>query len=174
MKTYNKEDLITWINSEKAVIGNEYYFGDFVEDLNDNIKRNNTYILTDILNGSISHPFVNKGIAYACILPVDAVKEENTYRPCKTVHELCELVSGNRSLQADEQCSLYLIGCKVHIRNKITGSEYYTTIITITVDVNNYVKISLSPKSYQSFNELFKNYEIKINGEWRPFGVLED
>lgn len=28
-------------------------------------------------------------------------------------------------------------------------------------------------ESYQSFNELFENYEIELDGKWLPFGVLE-
>ena len=33
MKTFNEEDLITWANRDKAVIGERYYFGDSIEDI---------------------------------------------------------------------------------------------------------------------------------------------
>lgn len=37
---------------------------------------------------------------------------------------------------------------------------------------NNYVMLSLGDASY-SFDYLFEDYEIEVNGEWKPFGVEE-
>ena len=35
-------------------------------------------------------------------------------------------------------------------------------------------KVLIAWKNYLSFDVLFSNYEIEINGEWKPFGILDD
>ena len=71
------------------------------------------------------------------------------------------------------------IGEVIHYRNKSEGIEFRhmymgyafgkgkditkINVGTVTLGVANY-----------SFNYLFEDYEIEINGEWQPFGVLDE
>lgn len=187
MKTFNEKDLITWSNRDKAGIGNEYYFGASIDDLKIKILDANANKLEAIIDTSFIGTFKNYCGYYPCILPANAVEDKiieptKKYRPCKNIQEFYEVINnyGSDSFPnkdfTDENFIYNLLGTDIHIRSKVTSTEYYTTIITITVDVdvNNYVKIALSPKSYQSFNELFETYEIEINGEWKPFGVIDE
>lgn len=181
MKTFNKEDLITWSNRHKVKVGDKGYFASSIEDLHSNIKSGYVHELMSISDYK-NWCFSNGTFSYGFFLPVDTIKEEKTYRPCKTIKEFYEVVNnyGSDSFPnkdfTNENFMYNLLGTYIHIRSKVTGTEYYTTIITITVDVdvNNYVKIALSPKSYQSFNELLESYEIEINGKWKPFGVIDE
>lgn len=52
------------------------------------------------------------------------IEPEKKYRACKTIQEFCELVTRNATFQSDEQRSLYLVGCKVHLRNKENGKSF--------------------------------------------------
>ena len=45
---------------------------------------------------------------------------------------------------------------------------------TITKDINDYVKVVVSPKGYLSFTDLFNKYEIEVEGEFKPFGVTDE
>ena len=101
--------------------------------------------------------------------------EKKTYRPCRTVHELYDLIFNIKS-KADTE--LYyineLLGVNIHFRNKETETEYFTTISSITKDINDYVKVVVSPKGYLSFTDLFNKYEIEVEGEFKPFGVIDE
>ena len=110
---------------------------------------------------------------YAFFLPLDAIKEDKTYRACRTVQEFYDLIFNIKSKADTELYINELLGVNIHFRNKETSTEYFTTISTITKDINDYIKVVVSPKGYLSFTELFNKYEIEINGEWKPFGVLE-
>lgn len=181
MKTFNKEDLITWSNRHDVNVGDKGYFADSITDLHSNMMAGYVHELMSIFDNN-NRCFSDGIFSYGFFLPVECVKEEKKYRACKNIKEFYELVNdyGSDSFPNDdfttENFIYNLLDSTIHIRSKVTGTEYYTAIITITVDVdvNNYVKIALSPKSYQSFNELFENYEIEINGEWCPFGVINE
>lgn len=180
MKTFDEKDLITWANRHDVNVGDKGYFASDIADLHSNIKNGYVHELM-IISDNKNWCFSDGTFSYGFFLPVDAVKEqEKKYRPCKTLKEMYELVNnyGSDSFPnkdfTDEHFIYNLLDTTIHFRSKVTGTEYYTTIITIIVDVNNYVKIALSPKSYQSFNGLFENYEIELNGEWQPFGVLDE
>ena len=93
MKTFNEKDLITWANRNKAIIGNQYYFADSLIGMKSCINNNcNIFTLDYIVEESICMPFNCKdsgcNFSYACLLPIDAVKEDKTYRPCKDLREL--------------------------------------------------------------------------------------
>ena len=112
---------------------------------------------------------------FAFFLPLDAIKEDKTYRPCRTVQELYDLIFNIKSKADTELYINELLGVNIHFRNKETGTEYFTTISAITKDINDYVKVVVSPIfNYLSFTDLFNKYEIEIDGEWKPFGVLEN
>lgn len=184
MKTFNESDLITWANRDKAIIGDEYYFSDTINILNDKIKRNDTSPLASIKNGTIWHPFINNnGIAYTCILPINKVIEkepEKKYRPLKSIRELYELIFDfvenpeTFKDKSDKYCTYGLIrNCVLHLKSKLNECEYYTSINSI-IKENDNVKICMSHNNYANFSDLFEEFDIEINGKWKPFGVLED
>ena len=100
--------------------------------------------------------------------------EKKTYRPCRTVQELYDLIFNIKSKADTELYIDELLGVNIHFRNKETGTEYFTTISAITKDINDYVKVVVSPKGYLSFTDLFNKYEIEVEGEFKPFGVTDE
>ena len=101
MKTFDKNDLITWVNCDTAVPGKAYYFSNTVYGMQNRIKTNSGHTLIRVDKGLIDTPFVFEnevGECYsACALPVESVKEEKTYRPCKTIKEFYELIFNFKS-----------------------------------------------------------------------------
>ena len=178
MKTFDKKDLITWVNCDIAVPGKVYYFSNTVHGMQFRIKNNSVHTLIRVDESLIDTPFVFEndiGECYsACALPVESVTEKKTYRPCRTVQELYDLIFNIKSKADTELYINELLGVNIHFRNKETGTEYFTTISTITKDKNDYVKIVVSPKGYLSFTDLFNKYEIEVEGEFRPFGVTDE
>ena len=178
MKTFDKKDLITWVNCDTAVPGKVYYFSNTVYGMQNRIKNNSCHTLIRVDEGLIATPFVFENEVCecysACVLPVESVKEEKTYRPCKTIKELYELVFNTKSKADYKFYFEELLDTIIHFRNKETGTEYFTTISAITKDKNDYVKVVVSPKGYLSFTDLFNKYEIEVEGEFRPFGVTDE
>ncbi|MDD6205805.1 hypothetical protein [Succinivibrio sp.] len=171
MKTFNEKDLITWSNREKAVIGNEYYFGNTIDTIQGVIETGAKYRLDSINNHTFVYTFENdRASCYACILPVDAVKEENTYRACRNVKELYELVFNTKSKADTEFYINELVGTIVHFKLKGFDTTYYECITGIVVYINGDIAVHIDGCNFE-LDELFKKYEIEINGEWKPFGV---
>lgn len=178
MKTFDTKDLITWVNCDKAIVGNKYYFSNTLYGIQNRIKNNSVHTLIRVDEGLIDTPFVFEndiGECYtACALPVESVIEKKTYRPCKTIGEFYDLVFNTKSKADYKFYFEELLGAIIHFRDKETGTEYFTTISTITKDKNDYVKVVVSPKGYLSFTDLFNKYEIEVLGEFRPFGVADE
>ena len=176
MKTFNKKDLITWSNREKAVIGNEYYFDDTVFGLENSLNENSRHKLIRIDDNLIDRPFIYKkeiGDCYfACILPVEAVKENKSYRACRNVKELYELVFNTNSKADTEFYINELVGTVIHFKQKGFDTTCYECISGIVVYNNGDIAVHIGGAQFE-LPELFKSYEIEINGEWKPFGVLE-
>ena len=174
MKTFNEKDLITWANREKAVIGNEYYFANRFSDLKDAIKNEETHTLYKIDNNCIMQPFeINpQYVAFACLLPVEAVKDEKTYRACKTIQEFYHMAYVSPILEETiDGIICDLIGITIHFRDKYQN-EFYTIITQIRIIDDEYL-IGLNGAAF-NFNELFNNFEIELKGEWKPFGVIDN
>ena len=184
MKTFDKKDLITWVNCDTAVPGKVYYFSNTLYGIQNRIKNNSVHTLIRVDKGLIDTPFVFEnevGECYsACALSVESVKEEKTYRPCKTIKEFYELVFNTKSKADYKFYFEELLGAIIHFRDKENGIEYFTIISAITKDINDYIKVVVSPKrypsskSYLSFTDLFNKYEIEVNGEFKPFGVTDE
>ena len=175
MKTFNEKDLITWSNREKAVIGNEYYFADSLIGMKSCINNNcSIYTLDYIAEENICAPFNCKdsegNLSYACILPVDAVKENKSFRACKNVQELYELVSNLKSKMSEKECIDELIGTVIHFKQKGFDTTLYLCITGIAVYNNGDIAVHIDSCNFE-LDDLFKNYKIEINGEWLPFGV---
>lgn len=105
---------------------------------------------------------------------LEELTEKKTYRPCKTIKEFYELIFNTKSKADTEFYINELLGVKIHFRDKETRTEYFTTISSITKDINDYVKVVVSPKGFHSFKDLFNEYEIEVEGEFRPFGVIDE
>ena len=178
MKTFDKKDLITWVNCDIAVPGKVYYFSNTVYGMQNRIKTNSVHTLIRVDESLIDNPFVFEndiGECYAaCALPVESVKEEKTVRPCKTIKEFYDLIFDTESKCDYKFYFEELLGVNIHLKNKETGTEYFTTISTITKDENDYVKVVVSPKGYLSFKDFFNEYEIEVEGKFRPSGVTDE
>lgn len=106
---------------------------------------------------------------------LEELTEKKTYRPCKTIGEFYDLVFNTKSKTDTEFYINELLGLNIHLRNKETGTEYFTTISAITIDINDYVKFVVNDfKGYHSFKDFFEEYEIEVEGEFRPFGVTDE
>ena len=178
MKTFDKKDLITWVNCDTAVPGKVYYFSNTLYGMQNRIKTNSVHTLIRVEKSLIDTPFVFEndiGECYsACALPVDSVKEEKTYRPCKTIKEFFDLIFNAKSKADTEFYMSELLGADIHFRDKKRGIEYFTTISTITKDSTDCVRVFLSLEGYLSFTDLFNKYEIEVDGEFKPFGVIDE
>ena len=178
MKVFNKRDLLTWVNCDKAIVGNKYYFSNTVHGMQFRIRNNSIHTLIRVDESLIDTPFVFEnevGECYsACALPVESVTEKKTYRPCETIREFYELVFNTKSKADPEFYISELLGVNIHFRNKENGIEYFTTISTITKDKNDCVRVFLPLKGYQSFKDFFEEYEIEVEGEFKPFGVIDE
>ena len=184
MKTFDEKDLITWANRDKAAIGKKYYFGDSIEDIrnliNGEYKKVHEETLQGINDSNIVGTFIyfsnedEDSWEYACILPVEAVKGEATYRPCKSLREFYRVVMNEiPTLNMVENDIIYdLINTIVHIRNTVGGIEFHLNINGISTDLDGTRKVLIG-NSYLSFKDLFDNSEIEINGKWLPFGVID-
>lgn len=170
MKTFNKEDLITWSNRHKVKVGDKGYFADSITDLHSNIKAGFVHELMSIFDNN-NRCFSDGTFSYGFFLPKDAVKENKTYRACRNVQELYELVFNFKSKMSEEECIHELLGTPIHFKDK-NQNEFYVIITQINIIDSEYL-IVLNGAMF-SFKELFNNYEIEINGEWKPFGVIDE
>lgn len=173
MKTFDEKDLITWVNRHDVKVGDKGYFGHSIAYLKANIKANHVHELVNISDEThccFKYFDIDDVRAYGFFLPVDAVKEEK-YRPCKTIQELYELVTNLKSKMSEEECVHELLGTPIYFRGKYQN-EFYAIITQINIIDSKYLLV-LNGAMF-SFKELFNNYEIEINGEWLPFGVLEN
>ena len=178
MKTFDKKDLITWVNCDTAVPGKAYYFSNTLYGMQNRIKTNSVHTLIRVEKSLIDTPFVFEndiGECYtACALPVESVKEEKAYRPCRTVQEFFDLILNTKSKADTEFYINELLGVDIHFRDKERGIEYFTTISTITKDSTDCIRVFLPYKSYLSFTDLFNKYEIEVEGKFKPFGVIDE
>ena len=178
MKTFDKKDLITWVNCDTAVPGKVYYFSNTLYGMQNRIKTNSVHTLIRVEKSLIDTPFVFEndiGECYtACALPVESVTEKKTYRPCKTIKEFFDLVFNAKSKADYKFYFKELLGTIIHFRNKKRGIEYFTTISTITKDSTDCVRVFLPLEGYLSFTDLFNKYEIEVEGKFRPFGVTDE
>ena len=182
MKTFNEEDLITWANRDKAVIGNEYYFGNCLYDIKYRIKEGIYTVLTAIDNNCYNYPFHIKKdnssgeVCSACILPVDKVidEPEKKYRPCENLREFYRVVMNEvPTLNMVEDDIIYdLMDSIIHIRNTKSSIEFHLNINGISTDLDGTRNVLIG-NTYLSFKDLFDNSEIEINGKWLPFGVID-
>lgn len=121
--------------------------------------------LYDIDNSSNERPFQfdhSTGLYYKYFLPKEWVEKKNKYRPFTLA----------------EWTVSYRIGEVIHFRNKKSGTIYcgmYVGNVRLKdTDIDNSSEgmLSLGVDNF-ALDYLFKDYEIKVNGEWVPFGIEE-
>lgn len=184
MRTFDEKDLITWANREKAKIGEKYYFADSLSSLKVYVEDPSNQILDSISEDDLCAPFIHRNgcqaFNHACILPVDKVyeiKPEKRYRPFKNFKELFNLLNdmGDSRLTFSETDCIYdLISDQIlHLRSKINNAEYYDRVVTVIIEESG-PKIYTLHTKYANFSDLFEEYEIEIDGEWKPFGTPEE
>ena len=170
MKTFDEKDLITWSNRHTVKVGATGYFAVSITDLNDNINAGKIYELEGISDNN-TWCFTDGTFRYGFFLPKDAVKEEKTFRACRTIKELYELVFNTKSKADPEFYINELVGTVIHFRLKGFDSTVYGCITGIVVYINGNIAVHIDGRNFE-LDELFKNYKIEINGEWQPFGIL--
>ena len=99
----------------------------------------------------------DEGRDWKFFLPVEWVKEpEKKYR----------------SFTLTEWINQHEIGDVIHYRSKLDGIEAHVMYMG-TYHHKNKGTIVLGVASY-TLDCLFEEYEIEINGEWQPFGVIDE
>ena len=168
MKIFDIKDVFSWSNAEEAkqYIGKQGYFANTMTQLRDSINKNEVYILCKIFE-DVGNCFYttesSHSIGYDFFLPVDKVKEveeEKKYRPFKSVNEFQQY---------------YKVGYILHLKDKEDDTEEHTLITSIIFDKNEPC-IVLGSYSNRGFtlDKLFEKYEVKQNGKYQPFGVLDE
>lgn len=184
MKTFNKSDLITWFNRDQAEVGKEYYFASCLSDIQNRVNDGKyKFKLRSIDENRVDQPFEcddRTCFCFACILPVDKVIEkepEKKYRPFKNFKELFNLLNDmyDSSLTFSEtECIYDIISDNIlNLRSKINHTEYYDRVVTIVIEESG-AKICTLHTKYANFSDMFEEFEIKIDGEWLPFGIPEE
>ena len=158
---------LTCFDTEQAkeFFGKQCYFANNIEDFS-NLDNANVLkgFLTDIDEEMISGCFKSTGFRLSFfghfIVPCEWVKPEKKYR----------------AFTLAEWIDQYEIGDIIHYRSKsgeielrhmYVGTRHSQGIKKIIV------KITLGDVSH-TLDYLFEDYEIEVNGEWQPFGVLEE
>lgn len=145
-------------------IGKNGYFADAINCFN-NLSECQSGLLISVKDKKL-HPFeCDNQWTYTFFIPEEWVKEpENKYRP----YTLAEWVDQHE------------IGEVIHFRNKDYKQEFYAMYVGYVIDngediqdIRTTGRIMLMTWAYFLEN-LFEDYEICINGEWLPFGVIEE
>ena len=172
---FNRKDILTIATADQAEINTKGYFGDSVLDLIKKIDRNDVRELISV-NIDETYCFENSsGLNYLFFLPADRIEnkvKEPVYRPIKTIDELFNFLIPDFDADTDtyntyEKVDVTLL--KVYeLKDKLTGNICYRRFSQIYIS-DNYIRLD-------EFNleHLFKIYEIKKDGEFVPFGILEE
>ena len=185
---FDIKDVKSWATRHDVKIGDEGYFFHDIDKLR---NSENEYIKPvksklSVIRDNYARCFqIDNGRdgdnVFEFFLPKDAVKENKTYRACRTVQELYELVFDYKCEQLenilcindkDRFCINELIGTVIHFKQKGFDTTYYECITGIVVYNNGDIDVRIDGCNFE-LTELFKNYKIEINGEWLPFGVEE-
>lgn len=183
-KLFNKEDVLTCIDAEQAVLGTPGYFGNTVSDLVHAISQHDVSELSGVAQEEAYCFKNNSDKHYILFLPLGRVKKTYTYRPIANLEELLEFLvpdldanavcdsAGNNDEIIRYKKAELLLGKKITIREK---DGAYTNVLIIDrvdfygdSDTGNAIYINGSP-----LNFLFESYKILIDGKWVPFGVKE-
>lgn len=152
----------------KQFIGKECYVSDGVASFA-NVDNLNKAVLKEVDEGSVNpYTLENTRWRYSSnfILPCEWVKPEEPekkYRP----YTLAEWIEQHE------------IGDVIHYRCKSEGIEFRNMYMGYAfgegkdITKANVGTVTLGVANY-SFDYLFEDYEIEIDGKWQPFGVIDE
>lgn len=164
MKIFDRKDVYSWSNAKTArqYIGKEGYFGDSIAELDRKIRGDFQNILMDIFDSDTdraSFPFGNNDEeTWSLFIPTDKVRKEKKWRAFRTFDELKE--------------NGLILGLHLAYRRKDNREQRNIGIITGFQLVDNKLTISIGPNTF-SLNQLFNEYELYDELEWKPFGIEE-
>lgn len=170
-KLFDKNDVLTGLEAEQAALGTPGYFGDTLSNLVTAITKHEIKTLTGIDQNKAYCFGTNDNHQYILFLPADKVKKkEPVYRPIKTIDELFNFLIPD--FDADtydtyEKAELTLRRM-YELKSKQTGNMCYRRFSQIYLS-DNYIRLD-----EYNLEHLFKNYEIKKDGEFVPFGIKEE
>lgn len=169
MKLFNKEDVLTGITADQAVVGTKGFFGDSLPALIDNIKRNDVRTLTDIIKNTLYCFEVENNQYRAFFLPGERVMVP-TYRPLRSIDELFDFMLpdyAGADYTTDEKVEK-LLGQRYTIKNKIDGTlkQHILSFLNIRTDGTLLL-------DFVDLDSLFENYEFKRGDKFVPFGIEE-
>ncbi len=164
---FDIKDVKSWATRHDVKVGDEGYFCNHISDLCD---------MRDIESTKIERIYDNQASCfsstafyggYSFFLPLNAVKEnkpkEKGYRPFRTIAEVDEL------LAKDNVKHFCFVGSGLYFRYK--AKPNITKQITITnLEVDTKTNRLLFINSFTP-KYLVKTFDIKLAGEWFPFGV---
>ena len=166
MKKFDIKDVFSWSNAEdaKQYIGKYCYFADSLRYLKDSVNKDINYLLKEVFNNEkdqVQGVFRDvDGDFWGLCLPAEKVKEveePKKYRPFKNADEFRDYLGFN-----------FIVNLSIKIEEKITSERYELAII-------GFFKNGLVLPIYcdLTFEELFRKFNICIDGKWQPFGVEE-
>ncbi len=164
---FDIKDVKSWATRHDVKVGDEGYFCNHISDLCD---------MRDIESTKIERIYDNQASCfsstafyggYSFFLPLNAVKEnkpkEKGYRPFRTIAEVDEL------LAKDNVKHFCFVSSGLYFRYK--AKPNITKQITITnLEVDTKTNRLLFINSFTP-KYLVKTFDIKLAGEWFPFGV---
>lgn len=168
---FDVKDLLTVATADQAEINTKGYFGDNLSTLIEKVKLGRVEILADVIP-DVTYCFKsNNELHHSFFLPADRVKnKEPVYRPIKTIDELFNFLIPNLdddTYDTYEKAELILLRM-YELKSKQTGNMCYRRFSQIYLS-DNYIRLD-----EYNLEHLFKNYEIKINDEFVPFGIKEE
>lgn len=164
---FDIKDVKSWATRHDVKIGAEGYFFNKISNLH-SIERIG-YSKIESINDNQADCFFSTAFygGYSFFLPLNAVKEEKQkekkYRPFKTIAEVDELLA---KANVKHFC---FVNSVLYLRYKTKPNiTKHISITNLEVDTKtNRLRFinSFTPKY------LVKTFEIKLAGEWFPFGV---
>ena len=193
---FDIKDLKSWANRHDVTIKSVTgfitgFFGNSLLEIDNEIRRYNKgekdhlhelYQISD--NGCCCFGyalyFVDTGAFggtnnFAFFLPLDAVKKDKSkkkYRPFKDTYEFYKFLE-NPSLARKDFSNKLLLNLPITYRERKSLQCTITELITRVVlnETDKACKIFINKRDFEDW---FANYEIEINGEWQPFGAVEN
>ncbi len=168
MKTFNREDIISWSNSESAkkYVETEGYFGDSYQELITKVKNNTTSTLWNVFGANDVNDIFEDlhDVRYGLFLPTDKVKDSEKSKKYRPFNDIDEFL----------QRTKITVGTVIHVEISPKLVEwrscYHLALLGYTTDT----LIFPSPLNEISFQKLFIGVQlIEEDGTLQPFGVEE-
>lgn len=156
-----KKPLTAFDELESKYIGTDCFFSDKPSDFADLSKCQVGKLMSlDAVSGMFGASKNNSYAVFYFCLPCEWVEEkkEAKYRP----YSLEEFI-GDVNLGLEPWITMRPVGMNKECKFLYTGYQ--------ETEVGEYICLGCFQFDFVS---LFQNYEICINGEWQPFGVLEE